>query len=344
MWLQSIERRNGLMKARLIKDDGNLEWIDLEATWEVDIPVAGVSRISAKTCFSHWQLVDASEYLSVMDIDTDPAANRHQVFQVDYNGLCLVVPAILVIKALFRPSATVFEYLFRPSGIDMLLAPTHSNGSVSVVLIPQRLRQHVPVRDSSFERLRWLYCFPSARAAFNSVYTHATSGAVGVTLPNAEVDIRLKGRMTGNKIFASSLHVKQCAPLEASFDWAGRQPQDFRLIGRAVSEHLNTILTDSDLIEGPVGWELSNEEWARIEHLFPSGPRLRSGSQARAFIGAIFRKLGTGVGWASVNSEFGTTSAVSSFYRNCLRSKKWDKVIMTIMEMREQTSPIADAA
>lgn len=104
----------------------------------------------------------------------------------------------------------------------------------------------------------------------------------------------------------------------------------------------NAKLPQGDLIEGPAGWELSNDEWAAIEHLFPSGSRVRSGSEARAFIGAILTKLATGVGWASVNSKPGTTSAVSSFYQNCRVSKRWDKVFAAVMEMRKQTSLLAE--
>jgi hypothetical protein len=344
MWLQGIERRNGVLTAKLVKGNGDVEWMNVEATWEGDMPVSSTSRMSGTTCFSRWKLVDATEYLSEMAIEADPADNRHQIFEVDHNGLRLVLPAILVLKALFKPSATVFEYLFRPSGMDMLLAPKHANGSMSVVLLPQRIRQHVPVGDTTFERFQWLYCFPSAQASFYSVYGYATSGIVGLKLPKAEVDIWLKGRLIGNRFFASNLNIARCAPLEAPFDWAGWQPKGFRLKCPPTSEQLNPILVDSELIEGPAGWELSDEEWALVEHLFPSGPRLRSGKPARDFVGAILTKLGTGAGWACVNSRFGTTSAVSSFYQNSRKSGRWDKVITILMEMRKKSMTLAPAA
>jgi len=47
-------------------------------------------------------------------IEVDVTENKHQVFADDCNGLRLVVPAIVVLKALFRSNATVFDYLFRP--------------------------------------------------------------------------------------------------------------------------------------------------------------------------------------------------------------------------------------
>ncbi|RQM50957.1 transposase [Paraburkholderia bannensis] len=344
MWLQGIERRNGVLAAKMVKGDSDTEWMNVEATWEAAIPGASTSRMSGATCFSRWKVVDATEYFSEMAIKANPDANRHQIFEVDHNGLRLVLPAILVLKALFKPNATVFEYLFRPSGLDMLLAPVSANGSMSVALLPRKLRQHVPVGDTSFERLRWLYCFPSARAAFDSVYTSATSGIVGIKLPTAEIDICLKGCLRGRKFFVSGLNIAKCVPLEAPFDWAGRQPQHFRLREPAPGERLNPILADPDIIEGPAGWELSDDEWACVAYLFPTGPRCRSGEQARAFVGAILEKLGTGVGWTSVNSKHGTISAVSSLYRDYRQSGKWHELVATIIEMRKQKSTVARAA
>jgi hypothetical protein len=341
MWLQCVDRQNGFLQGKVMKRDGDVEWRDLDSTWDVDTPVARGSKMSGTTCFSRWKLVDASEYLADMKIEISKGEDRHQVFAVDLNGLSLVVPAILVLKALFKPNATVFEYLFRPSGLDMLLAPKDSNGSTSVALLPQRMRQHVPVRDTSFERLRWLYCFPSARAAFDSVYTYAASGTVGVKLPKAQVDISLQGRLLGKKFLVAVLNISACTPLEEPFDWAGWQPESFRLKTQPPSVQLNPILASSDILEGAAGWALSDMEWARVEHLFPAGTRLTTGNRAREFIGAILTKLGTGVGWAWANSRFGTTAGVSSFYQNCRKSGRWDKVMTIVMETRRQSVLLA---
>ena len=70
--------------------------------------------MSWKTCFSRWETVDAGDYLDETGIEVDVTETKHQVFADDCNGLRLVVPAIVVLKALFRSNATVFDYLFRP--------------------------------------------------------------------------------------------------------------------------------------------------------------------------------------------------------------------------------------
>ncbi|MDR8395184.1 transposase [Paraburkholderia sp. USG1] len=341
MWLQSIERRDGILKAKAMVN-GDFEWTTLEATWELDTPIAPKSKMSGKTCFSRWEAVDAGDYLDETGIEVDVTENKHQVFAVDCNGLRLVVPAIVVLKALFRPNATVFDYLFRPSGLDMLLTPTVANGSMSVALLPRRMRQHVPVGETTFARLQWLYCFPSARAAFDSVYRNAASGVFGVKLPSAQADISVGGQLRGNRFFVSVLNISTCTPLELPFEWAGEQPKQFRLTRRRTGEHLNPVLADVELLKGVAGWELSDAEWSRVEHLFPGGSKLTTGSRARSLVGAILTKLGTGAGWSSANSKFGTTSAVSSFYRNCRRSGRWDEVVTTLMEARKQSLQLAE--
>lgn len=186
-----------------------------------------------------------------------------------------------------------------------------------------------------------MYCFPSARAAFDSVYRYATQGTLGICLPNASVEISLQGQLRQNVLIASRMYITACSPLEAPFDWAGLQPEKFRLDGCKPWEQLNPVLTDPNLVVGALGWELSDKEWSCIEHLFPPGPRLISGKRARDFVGAILMKLGTGVGWARVNASFGTTSAVSSFYQSCRLSGKWGKVVAAVMQTR-QSRPLLE--
>lgn len=338
MWLQCTERRNGILKAKLVMADGSIDWLNLESTWRLDVPIRAKSKLSATTTFAHWKLGNAGAYLNEIGVSVETSAASHQIYTFDHNGLLIVIPAILVLKALFKPSATVFEYLFRPAGLDMLVAPQQTNGSTSVALLHRKIRQHVPIAATSLGRLQWIYCFPSARAAFDSVYRHATQGTFGVRLPNADVEISVQGQLRQNVLIASRLSVTACSPLENPFDWAGHQPEEFRLDACKSWEQLNPVLTDPSILPGTAGWELSDFEWSGIEHFFPSGRRRVGGKRARDFMDAILMKLGTGVGWAKVNSNLGTTCAVSSFYQNLRQSGRWDKVVTAVMATREKSS------
>jgi hypothetical protein len=158
--------------------------------------------------------------------------NRHKVYAANQNGLRLLAPAILFLKALFKPNATVFQYLFRPSGLDMLLAPVSTHGSVSVALIPSRLRQHVPIAHRGLARLQWLYCFPSARMAYDSVYAHAACGTIGLTLPNIEASVSVKGLLPGETLMVSSRRLTRSAP------WK-------RLLSGLDFSHMNLLCPDA---------------------------------------------------------------------------------------------------
>jgi hypothetical protein len=91
-------------------------------------------------------------------------------------------------------------------------------------------------------------------------------------LPNAKADISFRGRLHEKQFFVSSLNGNSCSPLESPFDWAGHQPKQFRLDGQRPWDHLNPALTNASLLEGADGWELSDAEWSRIEHLLPPAP------------------------------------------------------------------------
>ncbi len=336
MWLQSTERRNGILKAKVVKTDGSIDWLDLKNTWQLNVPIEPKSKLSATTTFAQWKLGNADAYVNEFRGAAETSPTSHQIYTFDHNGLLVVIPAILLMKALFKPSATVFEYLFRAAGLDMLVAPQQDNGSTSVTLLHRKIRQHVPIAATSLRRLQWIYCFPSARAAFDSVYRYATQGKFGVRLPNANVEISVQGQLRQNVLIASRLSVTACSPLEDPFDWAGHQPEKFRLDACKSWEQLNPVLSDPSILPGAAGWALSDSEWSGIEHFFPSGRRRVCGNRARDFMDGILIKLGTGVGWAKVNSSLGTTCAVSSFYQNLRQSGRWDTVVAAVMDTRRK--------
>ncbi len=336
MWLESIERMNGYLKGKAIDGDGKSKLIDVKSTWQLKMPVASRSKFTAATNLVDWRLADAADYLDSASLGHKAAGNSHQVYAVNHQGLRLVVPAIVFCKALFVPNATTFEYLYRPSGIDSLLAPIRRPTGMAVTLIPRIIRQHEPISRSNMARLQWLYCFPSARAAFDSVYVNAARGVIGLDLPKIYADISFRGQLLEGTLFVSALTVNRFKTLETPFDWAGTQPEEYELTGENVSAHLNPVLKNNHLIEGAAGWGLSDFEWSRLQHLFPSGNKRATGQRARGLVSAILTKLGSGTGWSIANASFGTTSAVSSYYQSCLRSGRWQEIESTLMAIRRE--------
>ncbi|MFM0652213.1 hypothetical protein [Paraburkholderia sediminicola] len=343
MWLQSVERVHGRLHGRLVSEKGVVEWMDMQSIWQHQQSLPRRTRASAVTRLDEWEVTDASEYLQIAGLDTD-LAGGHTVYAFSYNGLRFLVPAILVTKALFQPNATVFEYLYRPSALDLLLAPVLEAETVTVRLLPRLTKSHSSPSDLALANLGWLYCFPSARDAWNSAYSSAARGLVHVTMPRMQSHVNLRGVLSGNTVAASTLSIRSFEPMERPFEWAGVQPHQFfhkPKTGR-ITPHARLI--KPDIGQGPNGWALSEREWHSIRHLFAARNQRRTDEQIRTFVSAVLMKLGSGNGWRAVNASHGTTSKVSSFYTECCVAGRWNKIEKIVRELRKTPRPDTQAA
>ncbi|MFL9889912.1 MULTISPECIES: hypothetical protein [Paraburkholderia] len=343
MWLQSVERIHGRLHGRLVSEKGVVEWMDMQSIWQHQLPLARRTKASAVTRLHEWEVTDASEYLQLAGLDAD-LAGGHTVYGFSYNGLRFLVPAILVSKGLFQPNATLFEYLYRPSALELLLAPVPEAETVTVRLLPRYARTHRVPSDSALANLGWLYCFPSARDAWNSVYSSAARGLVHVTMPKVQAHLHLRGVLSDSTLAVSSLSIRLFQPMERPFEWAGIQPDQFCHRPKAGSVAPKARLIKADIEKGPNGWALSEWEWHSIKHLFSPHLRQRTDEQIRTLVSAILVKLGSGSGWMAVNASHGTTAKVSSFYRNNCVSGRWNEVERIIRKLRKSPGPDEKAA
>ncbi|WP_172161878.1 transposase [Paraburkholderia elongata] len=309
--------------------------MDMQTIWSHKVPVPTRTKGQAVTRFHDWDIVNAAEYLQLAGLDTG-IAGGHTIYAFTYGGLRFLVPAILVMKALFRPHATAFENLYRRSALDLMLAPVPAAGTMTAHLVRKSRKYNKnPQSKRASIGYRWLYCFPSAREAWDSVYQSAVQGRIHVTMPKIQASIATKGLRVGDTLLVSNLTILSFESMETPFAWAGEQPRqfDFGLERKDTAPY--SPLIRSDLKQGPDGWALSDDEWNSIEHLFPHGFRRNSGEQARTLISAVLFKLGTGIGWKAMNARLGTTARVSSFYRDCRRFNRWDEVERILRGLRK---------
>jgi hypothetical protein len=333
MWLHRIERVGGRLRGCIILENGVIQSTEPTLSWQFKAPVQAKLGVSGVTSLHQWVPADEAEYLRMAGLSPD-LAGRHDVYAFRNRTLRFLLPAVVVWKALFRPPATAFEYLFRPSGLDDLLAPVWDSDAMTVRFIPRKIRQHEPVSIDGMSRLQWLYCFPSAREAWDSVYANALAGRIGVSLPKINANVSLRGVLVDDTFLVSDMTVGAFTPDEACFAWAGLQPREFSSKTFETGKRLNAILKKDGLLRGRSGWDLSDEEWNAIQYLFPRGTRGHSGDAARRLISAVLEKLGTGTGWKLSNWKVGTPTGASSFYRNTSKSGRWGKLEAIVMNMR----------
>lgn len=340
MWVQSIERVDGELLAQTVSTSGSIERAAMHSIWRLQMPVPQRTKLRMVVNLSEWAIADAGDYLGPAGLNFCASNNTHEIYAFDYNGLKVLVPALALIKALAMPNYIFFDYIFRPSSLDFIVAPLADLSGITIATIHSGLRANSKRADSVMTRSRWMYCFPSARNAYDSVYSNAADGALAISRPKIKADALFRGTLRGNSFLVSTLTIQQFQPLEQAYDWAGTQPTVFEpnQSGHAYGK-LNPRLQNAQLIEGSNGWSLSDGEWGQLRPLFhDAGLSQRTDQHIRQLLNAILTKLGTGVGWLSANANFGSISAVSSFYRQCRSSGRWQEFELLLVQIRKGKS------
>ncbi|MCE4546336.1 MULTISPECIES: transposase [Caballeronia] len=333
MWLQSIERKNGRLKGKVIDNEGSVDWVEASSLWRVKMRESGKTKLTLTTNLDDWEVSDSAEYLAFSGAHYWAPGDSHEIYVAHHLGLRLLIPALALTKALFTPNAIFFSHLYRPSSVDQLVAPVRQ--ATGLVGAPVRRDFGRLIGAASGPaRMQWTYCFPSAREAFASVYANALRGAIGLTLPKLLADATLTGSLHGQVFVASAMSLQRLEPNEHAFTWAGEQPTQFILSAAdRLGAHLNPVLKNSDLIEGPNGWRLANSEWSQLKHIVRPY-FVEATKDDRKIVDAILIKLATGMGWRSANGMLGSATKVSTFYRRLRQAGRWEEFEASLLRLR----------
>jgi len=109
----------------------------------------------------------------------------HRIFAANESSPRLLIPAILLIEAIWLWSERAARQLMVPSGIDLMVGRMTAAGSSRIS--PEMVSPEHSVTE--LRRVAWLSQDTTARLSWASVYTNAVQGRVALDLPNA----RLRG-------------------------------------------------------------------------------------------------------------------------------------------------------
>ncbi|MBY4803663.1 hypothetical protein K6W78_27215 [Burkholderia cepacia] len=341
MWLNQVHCVNHQLVGEVIDETGLFTSIDMTKAWKLPLP--GKKRrygITANTCLRDWIRVNSTPYLSTLG-DPSHYSENHHIYSFEVKGITVMIPALVIIKALFPPSTSTFQFLFRPSGLETICAPIFENDGVTIEIFSQcRPVPHNTIQRLEKKYLQWLYCFPSARSAWDSVYTLSTTGLIAVNLPNIRTMAYIRGSFHGTTLFAASIALHTIETLEKPFDWAGQQPLIFSSPATLYNPHPSLRLKHDGIPIGEAGWVLSDEEWCIAAEIFcPNHCTSDPPHKFRKIIDAILDKLGTGRSWSEVDYLAGLLNDASNFYHIRKQNGTWQKFEAALLSIRKRTSP-----
>lgn len=132
-----IEKQDRHFAASVIAARGGQRCIPAGELANGGLPRIGRSRCRVETTFEDWRPASLGEYAAGLGISLPPEIDaRHTVWSFKVKGARVLLPALALMRAFFRPAPVLFPYLFRPQSIDSVCTIVASAPSRVALTIP----------------------------------------------------------------------------------------------------------------------------------------------------------------------------------------------------------------
>lgn len=337
-WIDGIARKNNKFVAVKTDNTGQITTRPLSNLSELPKPLGKYQKSKLDTNFQDWEIASATEYLRGVGLPIQ-ASGSHRVFRFSRQQVTYLIPAHVLFKATFRPLGVLTSYLFRPQGLEQTCVPTLEDARVNFVL--QGLSQRTQSCTSLQHPLSWLWCFPSARRMWESVYAYACNGALACDLPLGDARIVVTGISKEDFFYVTEMTILQIKTGETPFEFALTHPKTI-VFHEGISfrrRQPDDFVAKADRTIVPINgqWALTDSEWDAIYPLFSEQEKRGNPNrkhELRTLIDGIIGKLGTGIPWKKYKYETGTWSNASKLYGECRKDGRWAKIQLILNRSR----------
>lgn len=280
------------------------------------------NRISTNYC--EWQLVSPTEYLQAFRFSVPASAPvKHQFYEFTADGTRFVVPALLLMREIFRPCKFLLPEMFRPHALEMSSSfEVSPDGTAAVQTEAVWATSYLNRRQSDWKTaVAWMRTHPSAKTMVSSVHLHALSGSVGLDLPLAKSQLICRGLRIKKTLFVTDLTLTTVSPLDVS-ELVVAQPLITLLLhanapgrgtGRGPVDNSLKVPVRSD---GAVA--LTDSEWELVEPVLMANRKCshRFKLDPRILLDGILEKLVSGTPWRTAQYRVGTWNNARTAHRD----------------------------
>lgn len=275
-WAQGIEVVGGELVGRVADAAGTQELVELTDLGTRGLPAAtSTLRVIERVDLSELHPTDSTEYLEVFGLK-GAAGERpgHAVYQLLTERRRWLIPALALIRGLFRPNNVLLDEVFRPHMLERVSYVDPTDGRV-VLTAPWAKRVGNAASDPS-ALLAWLWRDTAARQLAGSAHRNAMVGAIELDPTGVKVDLAVNGIKLGNTFYATRCTVTRAYLPSETVDTDGEEKViDFfgpvlqrGRLGSTLKEALDVVLERRG-----GGLEVTDTEWEALLPILRSDTR-----------------------------------------------------------------------
>jgi transposase len=321
-WARRLVVSGGELVVEVASANGTTHLLGLAELYRRGLP--GGEKVVRQTLtvnFADFVPCNAREYAVHFGIPVaGESVGGHQVFEVQHKGQRFLVPALALMRALFRPASKLLANMFAPSALERTCHIDSSQDDARIV-IDARWATRAQERQNSdwVGPLSWMMLHPSARRMADSVHRHAMGGCLGVDLPHGQVEVVLAGVHSPSAVMATEVRLLSVVPADAPEQTVVCLSHQVSFINRDWARGRNVRMAISTEVplhkDGSIC--LTDAEWAVVGPMLEgqrSKPRPYEHCQRSLFEG-VLTKLATGKCWRLSPYAVGDWRNAATSYR-----------------------------
>lgn len=343
-WIESVERLDDQWGVLVSGCEGSpVTWYSVSTLRDHRPVVPTTSHHTGLTTnFSDWTLSSPETYLEAFG--HRPISNKgHLVFSFQSQGTEFLIPAIALIRALFRPLDGIAPWLFHPAGLELVSAPITIDDDCGLeVKLTCPVRNHWARKSHTVRQfLRWVWAYPSAGRMWRSVLAHAQERRLGLDLPVGQAKLSCHGIATDRYFGVTSLRFKEVVPEETAV--LPIKANVIRLDETTPTPHAIRADAEIKLLSalGANFESISDHSWNQVAPLIlNNGYCGRRRHDQRAILNDVLRKLASGRPWRTCSHSTGSYLNAAMAYHGWRVRGVWDRICEGLTSSLEQTSSI----
>jgi hypothetical protein len=309
-WALGIAVESGRLVVEGVRRGGDLEIGEIGDLGTCGVP-AFSHPVKHKGTVEFDSLVagDSDEYLRALAIPLPKnSVNRQMVLKGKVDGEHVAIPALVFMKALFRPTRFLLPMMFRPQALDRVRFLDFSRAQTAVV-VDASWSGTYRTGDEVRQCISWMTFFPSAIRYASSIHEFAMRGEIGMSMPHGSARATMEGLKVDGVLFVTTMKLITVyadedpilAATGCSREFVLRDVcRDGPILGslagiRKIPNHKNGDL------------DVSDSEWTAIESTLLKGQqRFRETINQRHLFDAILKKINVGTSWRNLVPQSGS--------------------------------------